>query len=90
MEYPHVLFTNVSSNLHLQPFIGEGRQKQVASYAIRRGSVIETGPFFLNHRTVAHLLYLGIGVELFKNAHTSIKLESMDDLIKIAVFDSVR
>ena len=87
--YPHVKFTNVSSKQHLQPFLTQG-DKAIASYATKRGTVIETGPFFLNHLSVAHLLYLGIGVELFQDENTSIVLESTEDLIRIATFKSQR
>ena len=90
--YPHIKFTGVSSNLHLKPFMNQGVKQKIAiiSYATKRGAVIETGPFLLNHLSVAHLLYLGIGVELFKDAETSIKFETTDDLVKIATFKSQR
>jgi hypothetical protein len=90
--YPHIRFSGVSGNLHLLPFMKQGQNQKTAiiSYATKRGTVIETGPFLLNHLSVAHLLYLGIGVELFKDEDTSIRFETTEDLIKIATFASQR
>ena len=45
-SYPHVKFTNVTSNQHLKPFLKQSGGNIVSSYAIKRGTVIETGPFF--------------------------------------------
>lgn len=90
LVYPHVKFTNVSSNLHLKPFLVQGKSKSINSYALKRGTVVETGPFFLTHLSVAHLLYLGIGVELFQDEYTSLVMETTDDLVKIATFASQR
>ena len=92
MQYPHIRFTNVSSNQHLKPFMSKGRNNKTAilSYATKRGTVIETGPFLLNHLSVSHLLYLGIGVEIYKEENISMSFQTIEDLLKIATFFSQR
>ena len=90
IQYPHVLFKNASSREHLSIALKKSETRSIMSYAIKQGSVVEIGPFFLNHMTVSYLMYLGIDVELHTDENTYMKFETLDDLIKIAVFKSQR